>query len=148
MILFYMLMVLALGSLQSLVKRRAGALGRRHVATATAVQEKLREAAQKPGNGGRADPCQAAVQQIQLALLVQKRDHVEAKHFAWQHAADRLAHWGKRLREWQGRKLPYLFGMVDVCLVMMLVQHFGVADAANVKELRQVASAWMFGAKE
>jgi hypothetical protein len=148
MILFYVLMVLALGLLQSLVKRRAGALSRRYVAMASAVQEKLREATQKPGNGGRADPCLAAVQQIQLALLVQKRDQVEAKHFAWQHAADRLAHWGSRLREWQGRKLPYLFGVVDVCLMMMLMQHLSVADASNVKELRQVASTWMFGAKE
>ena len=148
MILFYVLMVRALGLLQFLVKRRAGGLSRRYVQMATAVQEKLREATPKPGNGGRADPCLAAVQQIQLALLVQKRDHVEAKHFAWQHAADRLGHWAERMREWQGRKLPYLFGMVDVCLLIALAQHFGVTDATHVKQFSQVASTWVFGANE
>ena len=54
----------------------------------------------------------------------------------------------ERLRAWQGRKLPYLFGMVDVCLLIALAQHFGVTDATNVKQFSQVASTWVFGANE
>lgn len=135
MIFLYSLILALLGSVTFLVQRRAAALGRRYSRLALSVQMMLRSGLLKPGNAAKPDPCLWAKSQYDLALLVQKRDRIETKHFAWQTWAERLARWTGALRSWKGKKLPYTLGVVDVWLVLALVDYLGVAEFVSAHRL-------------
>jgi hypothetical protein len=139
MILLYTLLLFVLGSIKLVVGRRAARLGRNYSVLVEAVQKRLRELNTRPGNG-KADVCQTARAQYELGLLVQKRDRVEAKHFAWQHWADRLGRWLHAVGAWKGQKLPYTLGAVDVWLVLTLIDHAGVGDFVSARRLFDVVA--------
>lgn len=134
MILLYTSVLLALGAVKALVERRAAAVGRRYSALVQAVQQRLRELNVRPGNG-KVDPCQAAKAQYELGLLVQQRDRVESRCFAWQHRAEKLDRWLANLRHWKGQKLPYTLGAVDVWLALALIDHAGVGRFVSARRL-------------
>jgi hypothetical protein len=140
MILLYTLLLFVLGSIKLAVGRRATSLGRKYSTLVEAVQKRLRELNTRPGNGWKGDVCHLAKNQYELAQLVQQRDRVEARHYAWQHAADRLGHWGHRLRAWKGQKLPYTLGAVDVWLVLTLIDHAGVGELVSTRRLYELVA--------
>jgi hypothetical protein len=135
MIFLYSVLLLVLGTLRLVVQRRATSLGRAYSALAEAVQKRLRETLYKPGNGGKTDVCQAAKVQFELGSLVARRDRVEAKHFAWQHRADKLGRWVTTLRTWKGKKLPYTLGAVDIWLALSAVDALGVGEFVSARRL-------------
>jgi hypothetical protein len=133
MILVYTSLLFVLVVAAFAVKRRAGYLEKKFARVSRSVQTLALEPAFKPG--GRLDACQIAKRQLQLGVLVQKRDRVEAKYLGWQALADRLNAWVARLQGWKGKKLPYTFGVVDVSCLLYAVDYFGVGRYVNAMEL-------------
>src|SRR5437763_16726388 len=109
MIFLYTSLLLLLGAAKLVVGYRATSLARKHAKAARAADQYLRAPLFKEGNSSRSDPGQAAKRQVLLGLLVQKRDRLEDKHYAWQVIADKLGRTAHRIRAWRGKKLPYTF---------------------------------------
>jgi hypothetical protein len=145
MIFLYSFVLVALGGLRWVVQRRAASLGRRYSALVRLVQQTLTAATMKPGNAGKFDPCVAAKAQYELGRLVQRRDAVEAKHYAWQARSDRLAGWLRWLRAWKGQTLPYTLGVADVWLALTIVDQLGVGDVLNTRQAVQTVVALFQG---
>jgi hypothetical protein len=133
MILVYTTLLFALVVAAFAVKRRAGYLEKKFARVSRAVQTVALEPTFKPGS--RLDACQIAKRQLQLGVLVQKRDRVEAKYLGWQALADKFNGWVGRLQGWKGKKLPYTFGVVDVSCLLYAVDYLGVGRYVNVMEL-------------
>ena len=131
MILLYTLLLFLLGTIMWLIRMHARVLERKFMRVAAAVEAMLRQPDTKPGNSNKADPCLSAKRTLLLGQLVAERDRVEAKHFAWQRRADRMTGWFTAVREWQGKKLPYTLGAVDVWMLMHLIDYLGVGAIVN-----------------
>ena len=71
--------------------------------------------------------------------LVQIRDWLEARSLAWQARADRVGSYLHRLKAARGRLVPYLFGVVDVNLVLVALHRFGLPNEIDPYQLR----AWV-----
>jgi hypothetical protein len=131
MIFLYTLLLVALGALKFLIELRSAFLARRYSRLAGAVDKLAREPILRDGNNNRFNPCEIARRQYLLGSLVQKKERLEARHYRWQHLADKLSRAVSRLRSWKGRKLPYTLGALDVWLTLYLVDYFGAADYVN-----------------
>jgi hypothetical protein len=143
MIFLYTSLVWSLVVVKWLVGRKVRSLEKRYERVAHDADHLVHEASFRPGNSSKPDPAQAAKQQFLLGQLVQKRDRLEARH----DAAMRRAEWfGKAVtavRQWKGRKLPYLFGAVDFYTVMALVDRFGLGQYTNYQTVTDwVGSFW------
>lgn len=139
MIVLYSALLLFLGGLRWLVQRRARALERAYTKVALNVEKLAQQPLRRQGNSGRPDPYQSARQQYELGRLVQRRDTLEARHFAWQHRADRL---GRLIQSWhscKGRTLPYALGALDVSVFLYAVDQLGLGtvDLSQLMELIQ-----------
>ncbi len=142
MIVLYTLMLGILGILKRLTDARASRLEQRYVRTASEADHLLRESpGQRPN--GRLDAAQAAKRQYLLGQLVQKRERLESKYVVWKGRADRLGIGLARLRGWQGRKLPYTFGIVDMTMLLSAVDALGAGHYVNVHTAWQVVSKWL-----
>ena len=139
MIFLYSLLLILCNGVKLLVQRRAAALGRAYSRLAEAVQKRLRETLAKQGNSSKPDICQLAKIQFELGAMVAKRDRLEAKHFAWQHWAEKLARWTNRLNTWKGKKLPYTLGAVDLWLVFSMIDTLGVGEFVSVRRVFDLA---------
>ena len=89
MLLLYHVVLLLLSGVRLVFTRRAARIERKFARLAKEVNGLLRDPVHKQGNSGREDPYQAAKRQYLLGALVQKKDRLEAKHFAWAQRADR-----------------------------------------------------------
>ena len=141
MILLYTLVLFVLGLIMWIVSLRARALERKFMRVAAAVDALLRQPEYKPGNSNKADPCVSAKRTLLLGQLVEQRDRVEAKHFAWQRWADRTTACYTAVREWQGKKLPYTLGAMDVWMLMHLIEYLGVGTIVNTTRVVEIAAA-------
>ncbi len=141
MILLYTMLLFLLSALKQMVSLRARALERKYVKVALAVDTLLRQPEFKPGNGNKADPCASAKRTLLLGQLVDQRDRVEAKHFAWQRWTDRLTGWVETAGDWKGKKLPYTMGAVDVWMVLCLIDYFGVGQYVSTWNVIQLVMA-------
>jgi hypothetical protein len=140
MILLYTLVLFVFALAKKVVDWRVARLERRYSRAALAVVKLLREPTYLHGNTNRADLGQSAKRQYQLGRLVQHRDHLEAKHDAWQLRAERLGAAVGALRAWKGRKLPYTLGVLDVAGLLYLVDYLGAGEYANVRHLVGLAT--------
>ena len=111
---------------------------------AGAADQLVRQTDQKPGNSSKHDPCVSAKRAFQLGQLVQRRDHVEAKYFAWQNWRDRLTRWVNSVRDWQGKKLPYTLGVVDVSMLLYAIDYLGVGEYVSAQNVMQTVLS-LFG---
>jgi hypothetical protein len=145
MILLYTLLVALLGSAAFVLRRRANRLEGQYTKAAEAVERLLREDGLKPGNSNKPDLCRSARRHYLLGQLVEKRDRVEQKYLAWQHAADRYARRVERVRAWKGRKLPYSLGVLDVSSALWVVDHLGVGRYVSADRLVQLVTALING---
>jgi hypothetical protein len=128
MILIYTVLMFLLGMVKLVFGMRARALERKFTRVSAAVDQLLRMPDHKPGNSNKVDPCASAKRTLMLGQMVQQRDRVEAKYFAWQRCADRVAHWIQAIRAWKGKKLPYTLGAVDVWMMLSLVDYLGMGQ--------------------
>jgi hypothetical protein len=146
MVLLYTVLLILLGLLKVMVARRAASLEKRYTFVASEVVKLAHAAGFKPGNanGSRDDfAAQSAKRQYELGLLASKRDRLEAKHFAWQSRADKLARLLERLRNGKGQKLPYTMGAMDVWLAMGLVDYLGMSRLVSVQRVVDMVSAYL-----
>ena len=145
MILLYVILLFTLAFARLLVVYRAGVLERKYSRVARAAQEMAVQPVHRDGNSSRCDPYRSAKHQYLLGQLVQKRDRVEGRYAAWQARSERLGRFSTRLREWEGRWVPYLLGAADAVLLLTLFALFGSGDVSA--QLRQVlefvASRWI-----
>jgi hypothetical protein len=135
MILLYTGLLIVLAVAGFLVRRRVAGLERKYTHIAKAVQRLALEPAYKGGTN-RLDACAIAKRQYQLGQLAQKRDRIEGKYHAWQGFADRYHGFVSRVQGWNGKKLPYTFGVLDVSAVLYGVDYLGASRHVNL------ASAW------
>lgn len=143
MILLYTTLLTLLGLVKLLVSMRTRALERKFVGLAAAVGQLLRESELKPGNTNKTDPCASAKRVLALGQLVDKRDRVEAKYFAWQRWTDRLSGLMSKLSDWKGKKLPYTLGAIDVWMLFGLVDYLGVGDFLSTRAvIESVVAYW------
>jgi hypothetical protein len=139
MIVLYTLLLFVLGLARWLADRVARRLENRYSRVSAQALALASEPAYRPGNSSRSDPFHSAKRQYQLALVADKRDRLEARHYAWQRVADRLGGAVRGLRAWKGRKLPYTFGAVDVSLVLYLIDRYGLYDTVSWASLLETA---------
>ena len=141
MILLYTVFLFLLGLTKATVSLRARGLERKFVRLAASVAKMLRESEIKPGNSSKVDPCLAAKRTLALGALVEHRDAVEAKYFAWQRWADRLGGWVNTVRDWKGKKLPYTLGAVDLWMLMGLADYLGLGEYCSTLAIVQALAA-------
>lgn len=143
MIFLYTFLLILLGVLKFVVERRAAFLAWRHARLTRVVDGLLREPVFKEGNSSKPNACKAAQRQYLLGLMAQRKDRIEAKHFAWLNRADNLARFIDCLRHWKGKKLPYSLGALDVWLFLCLIDDLGAAQYLSARKLIElVTSLW------
>jgi hypothetical protein len=140
MILLYTMLMLLMNAFKAMLSWRARMVERKYVKLAAAVAQLVREAEVKPGNG-KLDPIAVAKRVFLLGELAQKRDRVEANYFGWQRWADCWAGWSRTLHAWQGKKLPYTLGAVDVWMLLGLVDYLGVGQYVSTQAVVDAITA-------
>jgi hypothetical protein len=141
MIAIYGVLLTCLRVLLWLVRWRAGALEQRYAAAAKTC---LALTGELPRSGtGKADAAQSAKRQYQLGAAVQHRDHLEAKYERWQGWADGLNARITALREWRGRKVPYLLGAADVFLLATLCDYCNSGQPLSYRTIAEWVSQWL-----
>ncbi|MHB1425954.1 MAG: hypothetical protein ACYC3I_22550 [Gemmataceae bacterium] len=141
MIFLYTLLLLLVGVVHFLIKRRVASVEKKYAGVVKEADELIRQGNYRDGNSNRQDPYQSAKRQYKLALLADKRDRTEASYTTWQSRAERLSKLRQRLRVWKGRKLPYTFGAVDVACAMGLLDYLGAGHYLNARRLMEMAAA-------
>src|SRR5205807_8229481 len=144
MMLLYAFLLLVLALTRFLVARRVGLLERKYSRVARAAQDMASHPLPREGNSTRSDPYRTAKHQYLLGQLVQKRDRVEGRYAAWQARSERLGRVSTRLRDWEGRWVPYFLGAADAVLLLTLFALFGSGDvpARLRRVLGAVSSPW------
>jgi hypothetical protein len=143
MIFLYTLLLLLLGMAKFLIDRRVAALERKYARAATAAADLLNKPLLKFGNSGKVDPYVTAKRQYQLGVLAQRRDHLEIKHEAWQHRAEKFGRFVTALRNWRGKKLPYTLGVLDVLMLLTLLDYLGVGEFVSGRQVLQLVTSWV-----
>lgn len=141
MIFVYTLVLMILGLVKFLVERRASFLAWRHARQQRLVDGLLREPVFKEGNSSKPNTCKAAQRYYLLGRAAQKKDRIEAKHYAWLGLAEKLARFSDGLRRWKGKKLPYTLGALDVWLFLFLIDELGVRRYLGGRKLLEWLTA-------
>jgi hypothetical protein len=131
MILVYALLILLLVVARYVIVRRVASLERKYVKVARATDELLKSP--RPGNASKPDPYVTARQAYLLGQAVERRERVESRYVAWQKAGERFSGLVARVRGWQGRKLPYVVGALDVLLVLGVMDYFGYREQVSAQ---------------
>jgi hypothetical protein len=143
MILLYTLVLLLLGVAKLLIGWRAAWIARKYARVAVTVDRLTRDNAFRDGNTNRHDVARTAKRYFELGRQVQKKERLEAKHYAWQRWTDCLGGCISRLRNWKGQKLPYTLGALDVWLLFYLVDQFGVGEYVSGRNVIELVQSWL-----
>ena len=139
MVPLYAVFLAALGVVRWALAGRAARTERKYTAAALAAEQAARPV--KPGNASGVDALTAAKRQYELGRLVQARDVLEARYLGWEARSDRVGALVGRLRAAKGRLVPYLFGVVDVTLVLVALHLLGLPHGVKPDEVRSWAEA-------
>ncbi len=140
MVPLYTLMLAGLGSLKWALGRRAAGTERKYVAAAHAAEAAAKKLQVKPGNGS-ADALAVARNQYELGRLVQERDALEAKYVARQHRHEAVGRKLIKFRNWNGRLVPYVLGVVDLGLVLAALHALGLPHGLTPDAVQEWAKA-------
>src|SRR5262249_3192931 len=141
MVFLYTFLVSLLGLTRVLLQRRATSLEKKHSRVADRADQLAREPVYKGGSNTKLDPYLIAKRQYELGQLVQQRDRLEERYDVWQHRADKVQKLGQAVRSWQGKKLPYTLGVLDVAGVLYLIDYLGVGAYVNPRYLVQLITS-------
>jgi hypothetical protein len=122
----YLFLLLLLLLARAFISRRAARLERKYEHAARTARELLNLPVYRQGNNSKPDLTAQAKQQYLLGQVVEQRDRVEARYVAWQARADRVGRLLTRVRSWKGRAVPYVFGVVDLAMVLAFLTLMGV----------------------
>lgn len=126
MLLIYTLVVVLLGTVHFVLRRRVASLEKKFTRVASQAGHFARQTLPKEGNGKQSDPLLVAKRQYELGRLVQQRDRLEARHHVWLGRTEKFGRLLTALRGWKGRTLPYTFGALDVYGVFHLIDNLGL----------------------
>jgi hypothetical protein len=135
MLLLYVLLLAVLLSAGFLINLRVRSLEKQYKKVAHETETMIQEGRKKPGNAGKPDDYAYARHAYLLGQAVERRERVEAKYFAWQKRAEKLAAFVRAVREWKGKKLPYALGALDVVLVLGALDYLGYREALDTRHL-------------
>ena len=135
MVPLYTVVLTALGGLKWVLAGRAARTEKKYTAAALEAEQAARQAQVKPGNAAQADVFAAAKRQYELGRLVELRDQLEARYHGQEARAERVGKLVARLRGVKGRLVPYLFGVVDVALVMVALHYLGLPHDLDPEKL-------------
>src|SRR6516165_7398798 len=90
MIFLYTALLLLVGVVHFLIKRRVVALEKKYSNVVKEADDLLRQGNYREGNSDRQDPYQSAKRQFKLAMLAEKRDRMEAGYSKWHRRAERV----------------------------------------------------------
>jgi hypothetical protein len=141
MIFLYTALLLLVGVVYFLIKRRVAALEKKYSSVVAEADALIRQGNHREGNSNRPDPYQNAKRQYKLALLAEKRDRMETRYSTWHRRAERASRLRQRLRAWKGRKLPYTFGALDVACALSLIDYFGAGHYLNARQLVETVAS-------
>jgi hypothetical protein len=141
MVFLYTFLVSLLGLTRVLLQRRATSLEKKHSRVAHRAAELAREPVYKGGSNSKLDPYLIAKRQYELGQLVQQRDRLEVRYDIWQHRADKVQKLSQAIRGWQGKKLPYTLGVLDVSGALYLIDYLGVGEYVNPRHLVQLLTS-------
>ena len=141
MIFLYTALLLLVGVVHFLIKRRVVALEKKYSGVVKEADDLLRQGNHRDGNSNRQDPYQSAKRQYKLALLAEKRDRMETGYINWHQRAERLGKLRQRLRAWKGRKLPYTFGVLDVACALGAIDYLGAGHYLNARHLVETVAS-------
>lgn len=122
----FAMMLLVLSAFRAVLAGRAGRFERKYTRAAVAAEETARSLQTKPGTSSQPDPYTQAKRQYELGRLVENRDKLESVYLTWEARAERVAHKLRNLRNWKGRSVPYLIGLIDAGMIAVLLWKFGV----------------------
>jgi hypothetical protein len=143
MMILYLLLLLLLVLARLFVASRAKSLEKKYVRAAGTARELLTQPVYKNGNSNRTDATLLAKQQYLLGQVVEKRDRIEGRYLAWQARSDRLGKLLVRIRNWKGRMVPYLGGVIDVGLALLVLNMLGILEWPALSELiASLTSKW------
>lgn len=126
MVPLYTVFLTALGGLKWVLAGRAARTEKKYTAAALEAEQAARQALTKPGNASQPDVFATAKRQYELGRLVEHRDQLEVRYHGWQGRVDRVGKLATRLRGVKGRLVPYLFGVLDVVIVMVALHYLGL----------------------
>jgi len=136
MMLFYTLMYWFTGLVKWFLDHKVRKLEYRYAQMARAAEKLAHEVTRRPGNSNTQDPYVAAKGYYELGRLVDHRDHAEAMYSKWQNRTDRFTKFREKLRNWKGRYVPYLVGVVDVVVVGVALYFAGVVEFQSLPHVR------------
>lgn len=135
MLLLYVLLLAVLLSARFLINMRVKSLEKQYARVAHETETLIQEGRKKPGNAGKPDEYAYARNAYLLGQAVERRERVEAKYFAWQKRAERIASYVRAVREWKGKKIPYALGVLDVVLVLGVLDYLGYRESLDTRHL-------------
>jgi hypothetical protein len=140
MIFLYTFLLLLLVVVRFLIARRVAALEKKYARAASAAGKLLNEPVFKPGSC-KLDPALVARRQYQLGQLVERRERLEDKWYAWRKFHEKYGRCVAAVQGWKGKKLPYTFGVLDVSFVLYLIDHFSIGEYLNAHTLLQLVTS-------
>jgi hypothetical protein len=141
MVPLYALLTLVVAALKGLLSARAARVERKYAKAAKEAEAVARAVQAKPTTGA-VDPYAVAKSQYELGRLVEKRDDLEAKTLAWQARAEKAAVVLAKLRGLNGRLVPYLMGVVDVGLVLVVLSTLGLPHGLTAEGVQVWAKSF------
>ncbi len=143
MMFLYLLLLLLLLFARVFVGARAKRLEKKYARAANMARELLTQPIYKQGNSSKPDPTVHAKQQFLLGQVVEKRDRIEARYLTWQARSEALGKLLVRFRNWKGRIVPYLGGIVDVAVVVVVLSMLGMLEwPALTEAIESLTSKW------
>ncbi len=136
MVPLYTLMLSALAGVKWALVGRASRTEKKYTRAALDAEQLARQMQSKPGASSNADTFTQAKRQYELGRVVENRDRLEAKFLSWQTKVETVTKWLARLRGWNGRLVPYLLGVVDVILILVLLDRLGFPHGLNLDAIR------------
>jgi hypothetical protein len=127
------MIVLLLGAGVFLARLRAGSLERKFIRAAETADQLVKGLSYRGGNSNLPDPMLAAKRQFELGRLVQIRDRLEQKYSVWESRLESFRARKQRLRLFQGRVVPYAFGVVDFLGVFAVLAFTHVVDPEHLR---------------
>lgn len=143
MIPLYTLMLTALAGVKWAIAGRAARTEKKYTRAALDAEQLARQMQAKPGTAAAADAFTQAKRQYELGRVVEARDRLETKFVGWQTWAEKVAGVLTRFRGWKGRFVPYLLGVVDVVLVLVLLDRLGFPHGLSLEAVRAWAAAFV-----
>ena len=145
MMILYLLLLLMILAARVLVARRASRLEKRYARAAQQARDLLSQPQYRQGNNNRPDVAAQARQQYLLGQAVEQRDRVEARYLVWQARSESLGKVLTRVRSWKGRVVPYVSGVIDVALALVLLNLLGIVEWSALAEVMETLKSRLGG---